>query len=137
MVVVKLFLVMCLLFPSKSYGDMGDYANEYLLDLESRKASVFLSCCGSKTDVNYTAILVFEVDKKKGLLIEMNKNIVVNLANVSLENQGLTIEETHGGVFSYDRVKKLVANLVENCFYLMTPFKAADIRKSKRVPYCR
>ena len=81
--------------------------------------------------------MVFEVDKKKGLLIEMNKNIVVNLANVSLENQGLTIEETHGGVFSYDRVKKLVANLVENCFYLMTPFKAADIRKSKRVPYCR
>jgi hypothetical protein len=121
-------LVWALIFlPSLAYGDMNDFATAYLNAIESKKGAVFFSQCKSKINNRYTATLIFEVGNMRGLLIERNQKFIVNLATVELGTDGLVIEETHGGVYSYERVKRLVDELGGYQFRLLLPFRVKEL----------
>ena len=121
--VFRYVLLLLLFSPIFSYGGMQDYANDYLKDMESRNATAFYSRCKSKADGRYMATLIFEVGSTKGLLIETRNRVVVNLATVIIGPKGLTIEETHGGIYTYERVKKLAEELVRYKFNILMPVR--------------
>jgi len=118
-----IFIVVFLLMLNSSYGDMGVYADDFLKKMVDKKAAVFSSQCKGKADGQYTASLIFEIGSAKGLLIESRNKVVINLATVTIENGGSVIEETQGGVYSYERVKKLADELRGYGFYLLAPIK--------------
>ncbi|MFO0752294.1 MAG: hypothetical protein U0411_03080 [Thermodesulfovibrionales bacterium] len=127
----KYISLILLLLPALSYGDMGDFAEDYLRDMEVRSAAVFYSQCESKPNGQYTATLIFEAGSTRGLLIERKDKTVVNLATVMLGEKGLTIEETHGGVYTYDRVKKLVDELAGYNFIFLSPLRVKALESSR------
>jgi hypothetical protein len=67
--------------------------------------------------------LIFEFGSTQGLLIEVYNGPVVNLATIGLNENGLKIEETHGAVYSYEMVKKLVNKLAGLNFLLLVPLR--------------
>jgi hypothetical protein len=125
-----------LLVPVAAHGDMGDYAKNFLDDLESRNAPVFYSRCGVKQGGGYTATLIFEMGKKTGLLIEARDETVINLATVGIGINGPVIEETHGGVYTYERAKKLVEELVGYNFSLLIPMRVKVLEEAKPLLVC-
>jgi hypothetical protein len=127
---------MILLFPLFSYGNMDDFTKSYLEELDIRGASIFLSQCESTTDGQYTATLIFEVGSTKGLLIEKKKMTVVNLATVIFGNKGLVVEETHGGIYTYERVSKLLNELQGYKFSLLIPFSMRELETVKSFDMC-
>lgn len=110
------------LWPASSFGQFDEFVTSYFDGLEQTKASVFYSHCGSRTDGEYLATLILEVGTEKGLLIEMNRRVVLNLASVVITASGISMEETHGGVYTMERVQKLIDELSREAFRLITPF---------------
>ena len=110
------------------YGSFGESAMNYLSEIERRNDSAFLSQCkyNNSTYEYYKATLIFEVSSKKGILIETNKKYVINMTNITIEDNGPIFEETHGGTYSYRRVENLINELVRYKFRLMTPFRVVD-----------
>lgn len=135
---MKCIIYLCcalFLFSTCSYGEMGDYANKYLVEIQGRHSAVFFSRCKYDNN-NYSASLVFEVGNSQGLLIEMKDKIVVNLATVIIGSTGAKIEETHGGVYSYERVNKLAKELIGKRFRLIAPLKIEEIFDSTPTDAC-
>ncbi len=133
----KYIFLIALFLPVLSYGDMGGFVESCLRDIQARKAAVFYSQCESKADTKYTAVLMFEAGSAKGLLIERKDKTVVNLATVMIGEKGLIIEETYGGVYTYDRVKKLVYELVGYKFKLLSPLKVKDFERERASNICK
>lgn len=117
------YFMIFLFLANNAYAatDMNAYASKYLADIENGNTPVFFSGCESKT-IKYRATLVFEIGKSKGLLIEKMDKFVINLATVIIGDKGLIIEETHGGTYTYERVKKLANEIAKYRFYLLLPF---------------
>lgn len=111
-----------LLWPSYSFSQFDEFVKDYFDALEKRKAFVFYSQCGSKKNRDYLATSILEVDPKKGLLIEMNGKVVINLASLVITKSGISFEETHGGVYTMERVKKLIEEMSRKEFRLIVPF---------------
>lgn len=126
----KILFVILLFLPTFAIGDMGDFARDYISEMAGRNASVFYSQCVSKVTGQYTAVLIFEAGSKKGLLIEKKDKTVINLATVMIGEKGLTIEETHGGMYTYDRVKKLIDELAGYKFRFLSPVKINDLENT-------
>ncbi len=121
---------------TSSYGQtMGTYVNTYFNDLESKGASVFVARCEETGD--YTATMLFKTGTKDGLLIEEKDNSVVNIANISLSTSGLKIGETNGGIYSMERVKKLVGELSKHNFILISPFNRRELANYRPGIACR
>jgi hypothetical protein len=104
--------------------------NAYLSELEKKNASVFVAQCDvtikAKKGAEKTscrASLLIDVNTQKGLLIESEANVVVNLAAVGFNQNGLALGETNGGVYSYARVTGLIKELSHSRFILLSPFK--------------
>lgn len=131
---IILFILLILTLPS--YGGMEEFAKNYLQELESRNGSVFFTMCKAKINDDYTSTLVFEVGNKKGFLIEDKNKVVVNLATVIIGDKGIVIEETHGGVYTYERVKKLVDEMIKYRFTLLSPMKAEILKSNKPLDRC-
>ncbi len=110
-------------FPIAVYADMSVYAEEYLQTLEARNAAVFYSQCNSEKPSPYVATLLFEIGSRRGLLIETKKPVVVNLATVIINDDGLEIIETHGGEYTRKRVIKLINELIKIRFKFLSPFR--------------
>jgi hypothetical protein len=133
---ISYLVFIILLFPLLSYGNMDDFTKSYLEELDISGASIFLSQCKSTTDGQYTATLIFEVGSTKGLLIEKKKMTVVNLATVILGNKGLVVEETHGGIYTYERVGKLLNELQGYKFSLLIPFSMRELETVRSFDMC-
>ena len=125
---LKLFYPLLLFFASLAWGDMGSFAREHLEQLKSDNIPIFYSECRKKMG---KALLVFGPSKKKGLLIEQREGVVINLAFVTINQGQFTVEETHGGIYSYERVHKLANELIKYHFTLLLPESIPDILKSK------
>ena len=115
------------LWPSSSFGQFDEFVRSYFDSLEKRNASVFYSQCGSRTDEKYLATLILEVGTEKGLLIERGQKVVLNLASVVITNSGISMEETHGGVYTMERVKKLIDELSGKTFRFIVPFSKTKL----------
>ncbi|MDH4226574.1 MAG: hypothetical protein OEV59_02300 [Deltaproteobacteria bacterium] len=117
-------LVFCLGNISNASSDFDIYVQKYISDLEKEKAVVFMTRCGgeSSTGKPYMATLIFRVDKKGGLLTEMLDGSVSNLADVVIDESGVKLTETHGGVWSYERTNKIVKEgLLKYGFHIFAP----------------
>jgi hypothetical protein len=125
-----------LFLPTHSYGDMGDFARTYLGELERKETPVFFSRCISQSNFQYSAALLFEVGSTNGFLIEQKNKIVVNLATVRINKSELLIDETHGGVYSYERVKKLVKELAGYRFRLLMHFTVIKMEGTSPINIC-
>lgn len=128
--------LLLLLLPVTSNADMGSFAEDYLRGIEARRAAVFFSRCGSKTNSHYRATLIFEVGTRSGLLIEETNRAVVNLGTILLRPTGPSIEETHGGVYTRQRVEKLVEELVGYGFSLLAPLGVRALEDAKPSRAC-
>lgn len=129
---IKKIILLLLLFPIFSYADMGDFTKTYLEEIENKNGSAFMARCSSVKNDQDTATLIFEIGKEEGLLIEERNKVIVNLATVKIDKKGPLIEETHGGVYSYERVKKLVNEIVlHHQFHLLIPFKVKAVESIK------
>jgi hypothetical protein len=117
-------------------SDMGDFEKKYLYEIESRDSAIFFTCCGSKVNPKYSATLLFEVGSKTGLLVEKNDKVVINLATVKIGAKGIIIEETHGGVYSYERVKKLIDELIRHKFQFLIPMRVKEFENVNPVEMC-
>ena len=131
------FTILFLNSASCLYGsDMGDFEKKYLYEIENRDAGVFFTCCGSKVNPKYSAALLFEAGSKTGLLVEKNDGVVINLATVKIGAKGMIIEETHGGVYSYERVKKLVDELIRHKFQFLIPMRVKEFENVNPFEMC-
>ena len=136
-----LFLLL-LCFPVVAYDGTNDNeimnksVKDQLSEMEARKASIFYSRCKSKTDARFTALLLFEVGTARGLLIEWRDESVVNVGTVTLTEQGLKIEETLGGIYSYDRVKKLADEMSGYKFTLFAPLRVNALENGTPTNRC-
>jgi len=129
-------MLIFLILPIPSHASMEDFAKNYLQEMESRNASVFFTMCKAKINDNYTSTLIFEAGSKKGLLIEDKDKVVLNLATVTIGGKGIVIEETHGGVYTYERVKKLVEEMIKYKFTLISPMKVEMLKSNKPLDIC-
>ncbi len=128
-------LALFLLFvPALAQANMANYVKNFMNDLENRNAIAYYSQCGVEQD-QYTATLIFEMGKKTGLLIERKGETVINLATVEIGGNGPVIQDTHAGVYTYERTRRLVDELVRYRFALLIPVsgKVLDARTSLRV----
>lgn len=132
----KAILSICLFIlalPGVSWGDMQDYASDYLGMLEKEQVFAFSAECAQPEG---KAALIFPGKTGKILLIEWRANNVVNLADVSLKGGSISIGETHGGVYSYNRVLNLTKMLASSSFKLVLPQEIRKIPSSKSSQRC-
>jgi len=131
------FTIVFLISASCLYGsDMGDFEKKYLYEIENRDVAVFFTSCGSKVNPKYRAALLFEAGSKTGLLVEENDKVVINLATVKIGPKGVILEETHGGVYSYERVSKLIDELIKHKFQFLIPMRVKEFENINPVEMC-
>ncbi len=125
------FVLLCLLFVVNAYGactpsQYEEYVRTYLIDLEKRQIPVF--CSNFKSQDGSFVFLIKEWDSARGILIEKDDCTITNLAKVSYSNTShqFVVEDTQGGVYSYERVDKLLQTLLKKEFILL---KADDLKK--------
>ncbi len=116
------------------YSDNEKIIHDYLKKSEVENIVFFVS---EFKDNDRITILIVEVVKHKGFLIEKRKCVVENIASISYseKHKSFIIEEVHGGVFSYNRAENLLEKFDKNPFYLFFPDKILlkyNIRKSPR-----
>ena len=123
-------VILCLLFTVNVYGacvpsQYEEYIRTYLGQLEKRKVPVF--CCSFKSQDGNAVFLVIEWGSDNGVLIEKDDCTITNLAKVFYSNahHQFVLEDTHGGVYSYERASKLMQTAVKKEFTLLRP---ADLR---------
>jgi len=135
---MRKYIILILFLLSYTYADadMNNFVTVRLKEMENTKTSVFYSKCKSKEGEQYTATLLFPVGNLKGLLIEKKGNTVINLATVMTGKNGLSIEETHAGGYTYDRVKNLANELANYNFKLISPLKANALANDKTNNVC-
>ena len=117
-------------------SDLDEFAKGYLTEIQKRNGAVFASRCESTGDTRYTATLLFEIGKSQGILKEEENGVVVNLATVNVGPQELTIEETHGGIYTYARVTRLVNELKDHHFRLFAPLLLDALEAMKASSAC-
>ena len=134
-ILILLFSVYCL--PIQGIGgDLDDYAKDYLIKMEKNNTAVFITKCKSKKDPKYTVTLLFPSYSKEGLLIEKKENVVVNLATIIITSKGLKIEETHGGVYTYNRVLNLAKELSNKKFLFFAPLSIDKFNRIEPFEIC-
>lgn len=130
------FIILCLLFSVKAYSKCiptfyEEYIYTYLEQLENNHLPIFYSGYELQKDKE-EVFLIIEVGSYNGILIEKDDCTITNLAKVSYSNthHQFVVEETHGGVYSYERVGKLLQNLLKQKFILG---KSEDLRRLLRI----
>ena len=123
-------LILCLLFTVNAYGTCApsqyeEYIRNYLAQLEKRQVPLF--CCSFKPQDGNTVFLIVEWGGDNGILIEKDACTITNLAKVSYSDahHQFVVEDTHGGVYSYERVNKLLQAAVKKEFILL---RLGDLR---------
>ena len=134
MKIAHVFFASILLLSNLATGaPLDDYANQYFEKLRTSGTSVFYSECLRSSG---KATLVFGLGEKTALLIESKNGGVVNLATILIDRSDFKIEDTHGGAYSYGRVRNLIKELLGYPFKFTLPAKLADIMKVKPVRSC-
>jgi hypothetical protein len=134
----KVIFIYFLLFPFLVFAadkcehvEYVKYIADYVVQLEKNKTPVFYSeyeyydADKSKTIV---VGLIIELGKTNGLLIEKHRCFIGNPSSISYSDKynELVLEETHGGVYSYERAGKLLKNFTGKNFVLLKP---AELRR--------
>jgi len=107
----------------------NDYVNQYILDLEKKDAAVVVVKSKSATDSTFAAMLIIVMGTSDGLLVESHNNVIVNTATIRLSRNGAEVKETHGGVYTYRRVGKLLSELIHMRFELLAPISKASLER--------
>ncbi len=112
------------------------YIADYLGQLEKDKTPVFYSeyeYYDKDKSENITIGLIIELGKTNGLMVEKyyeenHKCFIGNPSSISYSDKHyeLELEETHGGIYSYERAEKLLKNFTGKKFELLKP---AELRK--------
>ena len=112
------FLMFFILFliPVSLKADMGTYFDSYLKDLERNKIRVFYTSCVTE---DHIANLLVALGSYNALLVERKNGVVVNLAKITFKQGNPVITETHGGIYSYHRVKDLVNSMLNSNFQFL------------------
>lgn len=139
--VLFLFVTIIFLFaPALSRADEEEYSDPftkyvyaYFKKLENKKNSVFISTCSNGTKKE---ILIFPIDEKKGLLIEMAEDEVVNLGTVSISENGPIVGDTNGGFEVHKSATSSVKELVKYDFKLVKVGDIKNILKIKAHKIC-
>jgi hypothetical protein len=131
MIPVAALILLLLPTGSSSFEPLSHYMAKF----ERQGSSVFLSQCGHDPDGR--AVLAFGMGEGKGLLLELYGPTVVNLATVSTNGNDVTIDETHGGVYSYSRVHDLAKDLVRSQFSLLAGARLHNLLELKPSRRCR
>jgi hypothetical protein len=139
-----LFLFVAIIFlfaPNLSRADEEPYSdpftiyvNNYFKELENQKSGVFISMCNNGTEKE---ILIFPFDKKKGLLIEMAEDEVVNLGTVTMSDDGPKVSETHAGFEVHESAARFVKELADYDFKLVKVGDIKNILKIKSHRICK
>ncbi|RJQ16386.1 MAG: hypothetical protein C4560_09420 [Nitrospiraceae bacterium] len=134
----KIIFIYLLLFPllvfasdKCEYVEYVKYIADYLGHLEKNKTAVFYSeyeYRDSDKSKDIMVGLIIGLGKTNGLLIEKYECVVGNPSSISYSDKesDLVLEETHGGIYSYDRAEKLLANFKGKKFVLLKP---AELRR--------
>jgi len=120
--------------PAYPAVTFDEYTANYLEHMKRKAISAFYSECGRSSG---KAALVFGMGEKTALLIETERGTVVNLATISTGRSDFTIDETHGGTYSYERVRNLVKELLGYPFKFVMADKINEITRSKPTRMCQ
>ncbi len=129
-------IMVFLLLPFTAHADMGEYAKQYFQEIESRNGAVFFSQCRNTQNFSYVATMLFEVGNKNGLLVEWKQNTVINLAKIIITPNGIELEETHGGIYTRERVYRLINELSKNKFKFLCPFRQVALKETMANETC-
>lgn len=99
-------------------GPLDDYVRDVLEKHAAMGRSVLLAECRTTSG---KAMLFFGLGEPAGLFVEMSQGVVVNVADVGVEHTGPVIRDSHGGVFTVNRVGRLVRALLANHFRFLLP----------------
>ncbi|MDY6857654.1 MAG: hypothetical protein SWO11_23740 [Thermodesulfobacteriota bacterium] len=121
-----LFFYFCfILICTPLYGDSKkshyeSYIDGYLSTAKEQGTSFFYSKGNIEGKM---VLLIVEVGSTNGILLEKDDCTIINLANIiySKEKKQFFLKETHGGVYSYNRVEKILQKLLRQGFYIITP----------------
>jgi GH15 family glucan-1,4-alpha-glucosidase len=76
----------------------------YVDDLVQTNTPIFYTSCQSKEE---KSVLFFKLGSNEGLLVELEGDAIVNTGTIQVKQGKVIVEETHGGVYSYQRVSEL------------------------------
>ena len=82
------------------------------------------------------AELFLEPVAREGLLVELNEGVVANLAKIKLINRKFELVETHGGISSYERVKRLLELMLSEQYTIIPKGEARKMVSSMKTPPC-
>jgi hypothetical protein len=109
-------------------ADMRTFAEKYLAKLKIDEVPVLYSECLQPLG---KALLVIGPDTRKALLIEVQGDDVVNLAEVAFRQGEAVVLETHGGLYTLERVGHLAGELARYPFALVRPDEVQGILRSR------
>ena len=103
-------------------------AHDYMTKLEEAAPPVFYSTCKTKGG---KAVLVFGGTSKTGMLFEIRGSVVVNSAQVLLNDDTVSLDttETQGGIYTYTVMTNRAKDLSKLPFNLSLPREVKDILK--------
>ncbi len=129
----KVIFIYFLLFPFLVFAadkcehvEYEEYIADYLSQLEKNKTPVFYSeyeYYDKDKSKDIIVGLIIELGKTNGLLIEKHKCFIGNPSFISYSDKRneLALEETHGGIYSYERAGKLLEKFTDKNFILLKP----------------
>jgi hypothetical protein len=127
-IIIYLLLIPLLVFAADKceHVEYVKYVADYLGQLEKNKTLVFYSeyeYYDSDKSKDIIVGLIIELGKTNGLLIEKHNCFIGNPSSIlySDKDNELVLEETHGGVYSYERAEKLLKNFTGKKFVLLKP----------------
>ena len=112
--------------------------SDYIDDLEKNKNQLFYShyeYFNKALSEKITTVLIIEIGKTKGIMIERDACTITNVAYISYsgEYNSLVVDETHGGAATYEEKGKLLDKLSESSFKLIEPKQLRIILKIKGI----
>jgi hypothetical protein len=81
-------------------------------------------------------VLFFKLGSNEGLLVELEGDAVVNIGTIQVKPGKVTVEETHGGVYSYQRVSELAKYMLTLNFTFLMPRTIYEALKAKSKQLC-
>lgn len=128
-----IILLLAIFLPTSANAQFDEYLSSYLDRVDSSDEIVFYADCLFHDE---KVGLILEPVTRKGLLVELNEGVAVNLAKIELVNRKFKLVETHGGMGSYDRVGRLLELLLSATYSIIPKGRAREMLLSKKAPPC-
>lgn len=102
------FALVLFALPALCCAQMDNYFKEYLDGLKATNTPLFYSACQQD---GIKSFLLFPLNQGEPLLVEIKDQAVMNLAKITITNGRPALQETHGGVYSYNRIAGLLTRM--------------------------